>query len=60
MDMVWWRLKGEVLCRNKRRQVFWQTDCGSIVAIVALQRFHTVIFLDKCEKSMEGESGVLV
>ena len=26
----------------------------------ALQRFHTVIFLDKCEKSMEGESGVLV
>ncbi len=29
-------------------------------AVRALQRFHTVIFLDKCEKSMEGESGVLV
>ena len=25
-----------------------------------LRRFHTVIFLDKCEKSMEGASGVLV
>ena len=26
----------------------------------ALRRFHTVLFVDKCEKSMEGASGVLV
>ena len=32
-----------------KRAIFW-----------ALRRFHTVIFLDKCEKSMEGASGVLV
>ena len=30
------------------------------VQIQVLRRFHTVIFLDKCEKSMEGASGVLV
>ncbi len=57
----YWRVKYRV--EGKERQLalgVYPTVGLKEAREKALRRFHTVLFVDKCEKSMEGASGVLV